>query len=389
MNQWMKGNLTQDGRWVYTWNGENQLIRMTTRSDVPGPHRQITFQYDWMGRRIRKTVVDLDTGQTVSDTVFLYDGWNLIAEVDAQTGELLRIYVWGLDLSGTMQGAGGIGGLLWITRLASPVSCFVIYDGNGNVMGLISTSDGSVVAQYEYGPFAEPLRAIGSLAADNPIRFSTKYTDSETGLVYYGYRYYSSSLGRWLSRDPIDTEAEVEKEKEIGVREDSGYRFVGNRPMDRTDFLGLLVKCPCSQEKVKELAAKISLKYIDKTNQPNGVEYGGVICCDPCKKKVCAGKVVEGTRSAIYGKTFMSITLRQSQCKKGDYLMAFWHTHPADEPWQKPNDGRPSSDWVFLKETVERGKDVCEGIVSYMKNTKVRITASYYNQGNPREAEIK
>jgi len=75
---------------------------------------QITFQYDWMGRRIRKTVVDTDTGQTISGLIFLYDGWNLIAEVNAQTGELIRTYVWGLDLSGSFQGAGGIGGLLWI-----------------------------------------------------------------------------------------------------------------------------------------------------------------------------------------------------------------------------------------------------------------------------------
>ncbi|MCD6339381.1 MAG: hypothetical protein J7M29_08410, partial [Verrucomicrobia bacterium] len=35
------GNLTQDGRWSYEWNGENRLIRMTTRSDVPGPHYQL------------------------------------------------------------------------------------------------------------------------------------------------------------------------------------------------------------------------------------------------------------------------------------------------------------------------------------------------------------
>jgi hypothetical protein len=37
--------------------------------------------------------------------------------------------------------------------------------------------------------------------------FSSKYLDSETGLYYYGYRYYSPMLGRWLSRDPIGEEA--------------------------------------------------------------------------------------------------------------------------------------------------------------------------------------
>jgi len=192
------GNLTQDGRWIYEWNGENRLIRMTARSDVPGPHYQVTFQYDWMGRRIRKTVVDADTGQTISDLIFLYDGWNLIAEVDAQTGELIGAYVWGLDLSGSFQGAGGIGGLLWVNVESGSHAgrYFAAYDGNGNVMGLVSASDGSLVAQYEYGPFAEPLRAVGPLAADNPFRFSTKYMDLETGLIYYGYRYYSPSLGR-------------------------------------------------------------------------------------------------------------------------------------------------------------------------------------------------
>ena len=56
------GNLIQDGRWSYEWNGKNRLIRMTIRSDVPGPHYQLTFQYDWMGRRIRKTVIDTSFG---------------------------------------------------------------------------------------------------------------------------------------------------------------------------------------------------------------------------------------------------------------------------------------------------------------------------------------
>lgn len=38
----------------------------------------------------------------------------------------------------------------------------------------------------------------------NPFRFSTKYQDGETDLLFYGYRYYSASTGRWLTRDPLD-----------------------------------------------------------------------------------------------------------------------------------------------------------------------------------------
>ncbi len=39
------------------------------------------------------------------------------------------------------------------------------------------------------------------MAKANPFRFSTKYQDDETDLLYYGYRYYNASTGRWLSRD--------------------------------------------------------------------------------------------------------------------------------------------------------------------------------------------
>jgi RHS repeat-associated protein len=41
------------------------------------------------------------------------------------------------------------------------------------------------------------------MAIANPVRWSTKFRDEESGLVYYGYRYYSPATGRWASRDPF------------------------------------------------------------------------------------------------------------------------------------------------------------------------------------------
>ncbi|MCX8157789.1 MAG: hypothetical protein N3J91_15335, partial [Verrucomicrobiae bacterium] len=80
---------------------------------------------------------------------------------------------------------------------------FPFYDGNGNVMGYVRGADGLLVAQYEYGPFGELLRATGPLPQSfNPL-FSTKYHDWETGLLYYGYRYYNPTTGRWPNRDPL------------------------------------------------------------------------------------------------------------------------------------------------------------------------------------------
>jgi RHS repeat-associated protein len=130
-----------------------------------------------------------------------------VVDLNASNNVPVRTYVWGLDLSESMDGAGGVGGLLWVT-LHTPSgpaagTHFAAYDGNGNIVALSAASDGSGAARYEYGPFGEPLRVTGPAAALNPFRFSTKRTEPTTDLVLYEYRTYNPIIGRWLSRDPI------------------------------------------------------------------------------------------------------------------------------------------------------------------------------------------
>ena len=194
------GNLTNDGRWAYTWDGENQLTGMTVNTNV-GPQYQLTFAYDAKGRRIQKLVAT--NGVALSTNNFLYDGWNLIAETRPDNS-LIRSYVWGTDLSGTSQGAGGVGGLLEISYYgSSTTNCFPAYDGNGNIMALVNAADGTVAANYDYAAFGEPIRITGVMARNNPFRFSTKYADDESDLLYYGYRYYKPSTGAWPNKDPL------------------------------------------------------------------------------------------------------------------------------------------------------------------------------------------
>ncbi len=202
------GNLTSDGRWNYTWDAENRLVQMVANTAL-GPQQRLDFAYDHQGRRITKRVWNntSGTGALVVDQKFLYDGWNLVAEFNATNNAVIRSYVWGLDLSGSLQGAGGIAGLLWI-RDSSTINNqtsthFVAHDANGNVLHLVNAADGKATTQYEYGPFGEVVRTTGPMGRANPFRFSTKYQDDETDLLYYGYRYYSASMGRWLGRDPI------------------------------------------------------------------------------------------------------------------------------------------------------------------------------------------
>jgi len=154
-----------------------------------------------------------------------------ITELNASDNALVRTYVWGLDLSGTEQGAGGVGGLLWLTSFQLPASSstyFAAYDGNGNVAALLHAPSSMPHAHYEYGPFGEPLRITGPAAGQHPFRFSTKRTDPTTDLVLYEYRAYNPVVGCWLSRDPI---------AETGGK--NLYGFVRNRPTKGLDFLGL------------------------------------------------------------------------------------------------------------------------------------------------------
>ena len=209
------GNLISDGRWTYTWDAENRLITQTSVGTAV-PAVRLTFTYDANSRRVRKQLYSWSTNTAnwslTADTFFTYDGWNLIREErrpDAYYRSINMDYAWGLDVSGTMQKAGGVGGLLGITKTLPttnnlpPSVYYTAYDALGNVTTLVATN-GTIAASYLYSPFGETLVAVGPMARDNPIRFSTRVQDDETGLIIYTFRPYSPTLGRWLGRDPSE-----------------------------------------------------------------------------------------------------------------------------------------------------------------------------------------
>ena len=235
------GNMTTNGQWVLTWDGENRLIRLVASTAV-GPQQRIDFDYDWKGRRISKKVWSntSGTGTPAFDERFLYDNWNLIVELNATNNAVVRSYVWGLDLSGSLQVAGGVGGALFLAQ--SGASYCYAHDGNGNVVALVSASDASSAAQYEYDPFGNIIRSTGTIAASNPFRFSTKYQDDETGNFYYGYRSYSASIGRWPNRDPLgELGFELLRSRKMNLLGDgpNHYAFVRNNSVNLIDPFGL------------------------------------------------------------------------------------------------------------------------------------------------------
>jgi RHS repeat-associated protein len=205
---------------VYHWDAENRLIAVkdTNNADI------VTYIYDSQSRRVART-------QGANTTVYLYDGWNCLAEYTLHNSSfnLHTSLSWGLDLSGSLQGAGGVGGLLAVTehQAENTTHFFPTYDGNGNVSEYLDAG-GAVAAHYEYDPFGRVIVATGSQAADFAYRFSTKPRDAATGLYCYGYRWYDPDTGRWINRDPIEERGGVNL-----------YGFVGNAPIFIYDILGL------------------------------------------------------------------------------------------------------------------------------------------------------
>jgi len=200
----LDGNMVTNGVWSYSWDAENRLTAVYSNNTL-----LVSNTYDHQSRRIAKAVFELTQSgnNAIRQCVFVYDEWNLVKELITDNGSLTtNSYTWGLDLSGTLQGAGGVGGLLAVATggtAASPSLYFPCFDANGNVTEYIDDS-GSIRAHYAFDAFGNTISQPDDLASTFSHRFSTKYADDETGLYYYGYRFYCPALGRWVSRDPIE-----------------------------------------------------------------------------------------------------------------------------------------------------------------------------------------
>jgi len=166
------------------------------------------FAYDGkMRRRIRQEYT-WQSGAWVqtNEVYYVYDG-NVVIQERNINNLPTTTYTRGPDLSASLEGAGGIGGLLAMTLNTAPGpsgsnSMYYHSDGNGNVTMLINPSQ-YVVAKYLYDAFGNILSAAGSLAQANLYRFSSKEAHPNSGLVYYLYRFYDPNLQRWANRDPI------------------------------------------------------------------------------------------------------------------------------------------------------------------------------------------
>jgi len=162
------GNLTADGANTYTWDARSHL------ASISGPV-SASFIYDPFGRRTATTI----NGNT---TQFQYDGTALVQEIAGSAGNLLTDMGFSrVDLSGNM------------TFLRNAL---------GSIIALVD-DNGSIQTEYSYEPFGAVT--ISGAASTNPYQYGSHQNDG-TGLYYYSARYYSPTMGRFISEDPAGME---------------------------------------------------------------------------------------------------------------------------------------------------------------------------------------
>ena len=204
------GNQRLGDQSEYRWDAENRLIEVD--------HRGVTTTntYDYRARHAAY-------GEGGGHVAFIYDGWNEVAN----GGSVQEVVVRGLDLSRSTQGAGGVGGIL--ACVTSQRLCAPVADAGGNIDTLVAFS-GEIARQFEYDAFGGPIGESGT--QDSWFQYSSKRAVHSDSLTYFGRRYYSARMQRWLSSDPLGYSGGYNL-----------YGFVDNDPVNRWDPLGLY---PCT-----------------------------------------------------------------------------------------------------------------------------------------------
>jgi RHS repeat-associated protein len=191
---------SQVGRtpWTYTYDTENHLLSASKTGT------SASYVYDPLHRQIQKTV-----GTTKSR--YVYAGWQRIADYDGTAGTLQNRYVYGTSLDEPLIEVSSSGTLTYFHA-----------DRQGSIIAT-TNSAGAVVNEYKYGPYGESAALVGTT-----FGFTGQRYDSETGLYHYKRRQYSSTLGRFLSIDPLLYKDSLNL-----------YAYVVNDPVNKSDALGL------------------------------------------------------------------------------------------------------------------------------------------------------
>jgi RHS repeat-associated protein len=194
------GNLLEDGLGnTYTWDA-NEMISSSNGT---------SYYYDAEGDRVGKS------GSTPTDTI--YFGGRPVARLAGGA--------W-TDL---IYGAGSLLAEVPGTQTGAPV--YRMTDPLGSSVGTLSSTGALTGGIQDYAPFGELFN--GSSTTD-PYKFTGKERDTESGNDYFEARYFGSSMGRFMSPDPLLNSGHPDNPQTW-----NRYAYAGNNPLRYIDPTGL------------------------------------------------------------------------------------------------------------------------------------------------------
>lgn len=209
------GNLirkTENGQSVeYKYDALDRLIEVIDGND------HTYYTYDAFNRRMSKK-----TNSTTEN--YIYQGQNEVGSTI--NGEIVTLRILGKGLGAEIGAA--------VALELNHETYIPIHDIHGNIASLLNSS-GNTIETYLYTAFGEEQiydsygNQLLKSTVSNLWRFSSKRHDSETGFIYFGRRYYSPNIGRWVTPDPIGFDAGPNL-----------YAYVNNNPLTRIDPYGLV-----------------------------------------------------------------------------------------------------------------------------------------------------
>ena len=217
------GNLIEtkgpSGNIRYSYDALNRLI-----SACQDKNFYIQFIYDPFHRRMNKVLYrwDQDGNEWTLDRScrYLYDENNEIGVVDG-VGKIVELRVLGSGLGAEM---GSAIAFELDDRIFAP-----IHDHRGSVVCLVDAASKKPVECYRYNAYGEVQTfSMETNPTSNAWKFSSKRSDPETGLIFFGRRYFDSSAGRWITKDPLGTPEGINR-----------YAYSLNQPLTRLDLYGL------------------------------------------------------------------------------------------------------------------------------------------------------
>jgi len=205
---------------IYEWDYEDRLLTVNSTLVT------VNYSYDPDGNRISKTVDGVKTK-------YINDVASPLVQVLMETTEedtVLATYTYGNDLI-SMNRAGE--------------NSYYHYDGLGSVRQLTDDNE-AVVTEYTYDAFGNVIASTGT--SENTYKFTGEQFDSSSGLLYLRARYYDSSIGRFISRDPILSPVKMESNftwalPSLISRPQLLYPYIycGNNPVNWIDPRGELI----------------------------------------------------------------------------------------------------------------------------------------------------